>query len=177
MTVSRREGRSPSVVSSPSCSGRGCPAASLDATVASATTVAQIRTEIATCATTAHGRRRVHTLAAPTMIWTPNSTRAVVESRTNRGCLRVSVRALIAVHSTRSSAIAASTRWRNIAVAAPPSVGTSLPSINGQSVNTSCASLALTYVPDQQKESDDRRGHESQPREGSIGLHLWLLRR
>ncbi len=32
-------------------------------------------------------------------------------------------------------------------MAAPPSVGTSLPSINGQSVNTSCASLALTYVP------------------------------
>ena len=32
-------------------------------------------------------------------------------------------------------------------VAAPPSAGTSLPSISGQSVNTSCAFEARTYVP------------------------------
>ncbi len=44
--------------------------------------------------------------------------------------MRDRVRARIAVQSTSSIAIAASARCRNIAVAAPPSVGTSLPSIS-----------------------------------------------
>ena len=49
--------------------------------------MAQIRTESATCATTAHGRRRVQTLAAPTMICATNSASAMVERRTSMGCL------------------------------------------------------------------------------------------
>ena len=92
----------------------------------------------------------------------------MVESRTSVSCLLAEVRALIAVHSTRSIAIAASARCRNIAVAAPPSVGTSLPSIRGQSVNTSWASLARTYVPTKQQKPDDGRGDQGETREGWV---------
>ncbi len=106
--------------------------------------MAQIKTDSATWATTAQGRSRVQTLAAPTMIWPTKSTRATEESRTRIASWGAAVRARIAVHRTSSITIAASARCRNIAVAAPPSVGTSLPSIRGQSVNTSCASLART---------------------------------
>ena len=141
--MSRSEGRSP--VACSSGLGSGCVEASpsLDE-VASATTVAQMRTDSATCATTAQGWSRVHTLAAPTRIWAAKSTRAIEESLTRTSRRPESVRTRIAVQSTSSIAIAASARCRSIAVAAPPSVGTSLPSISGQSVNTSCASLART---------------------------------
>ena len=57
------------------------------------------------------------------------------------------VRARMATQITSSRTAAASTRWTNIRVATPPSVGTSRPSIRGQSRNASPAASARTDAP------------------------------
>ena len=59
----------------------------------------------------------------------------------------VIVRARIATQITSSRTSAASTRWTNIRVATPPSVGTSRPSISGQSRNARPAASARTEAP------------------------------
>ncbi len=125
---------------------RACTASRRD-TVASATSVAQIRTDSATCNTTAHGRSRENTFNAPETICPTNRQSASVDSTTRSLEREAIVRARIATQSTSRKTPAASTRCANIAVAAPPSAGTSRPFISGQSVNASPAERARTYVP------------------------------
>ena len=115
--------------------------------MASATSVAQIRTDSATWSTTAHGRRREYTFNAPEMICPTNRQSASVDSTTRSFERETMVRARIATQSTNRKTPAANTRCANIAVAAPPSAGTSRPFIRGQSVNASPADRARTYVP------------------------------
>ena len=63
---------------------------------------------------------------------------------------------------------AARTRCRNIVVAAPPSAGTSLPSISGQSVNTSCGVRGAHVRADEQQRERDAGGPRGRPRERAV---------
>src|SRR5215217_1082146 len=125
----------------------GCGTGAQRARTASATITAQMAADSATCVARAHASRPVRTLAAPTATCATNSTPASV-ARTTSGRGRPGiVRTRTTSHTTRSVTAAARRRCRNIAVAAPPRAGTSRPFISGQSVNTTPAFSARTYVP------------------------------
>jgi hypothetical protein len=112
----------------------------------SATSVAQIVAASATCAVTAAGRSSDQTFAAPTSTCAAISTSAIPDSHDSAG-IRGAIHVLMNTYRTSSAESAASTRCRNIHVAAPPSAGTSRPSMSGQSLNASPESVARTYVP------------------------------
>ena len=178
--MSRSDGRSRRVsVASASGSGLPPPGAPSRASPSwrARPTVAQISTETATCATPAQGRSRVHTLAAPDQ----DLARRTGRGRWSRvgpgrsagdagaGADRAS-RARAAARRRRAPG-AGTSRSR-----APPRVGTSRPSINGQSVNTSCASLARTYVPTRSRTPMTAAVDEREPRERSRGRASWRPR-
>ena len=140
------------------------------ATVASATRLAQISTDSATCATTAHGLSRVITLAAPDRIWATNSRNATVDKRTSDLERSVAVLARTIVHRTNENPARASTRCVNIAIAPSASKdGISLPSMSGQSVKTSWALLARTNVPTSSSAPTHRGRDQGEPREPRPG--------
>ncbi len=147
VTVSRNEPPGGDGCSPAGVAGSPAPTASLRDTVARATSADQIRTESATWSTTAQGRSREKTFSAPDAIWATNRPSVSVESLTTSADRSVMVRARIATQSTSTATAAARTRCTNMAVAAPPSAGTSRPSMSGQSVKASPAEVARTYVP------------------------------
>ncbi len=126
---------------------------------ASATTSAQISTESATCEHDAHGCSLENTLAAPTSICARAArARASTSAHELVGARRASCARGSRSRATRNAAPSASTRCANIAVAAPSSAGTSLPSISGQSVNASRLAASRADVGPHQQQRAGRGG-------------------
>ena len=124
-------------------------------TVTSATSEPQMSSESRTWATCGAASSFVHTRAAPTMTCARNRTSAVVARVTTARRRGRVVHARIATYTARRPTTAARTRCANIALAIPPSCGTSLPFMSGQSVNASPAPRPRTYAPTSRSANND----------------------